>query len=134
MKLFRSILSIALALLVLISSTSFMVGMHFCGGHVQDIALFSKAEPCMMELKTPPCHKQAEPCCDDETVVHKGQEFKAQAAQPHLLAPSPIDIEQPQVLISEIIPSSAVSKVKYLNYDPPLPLQDLVVEHHVFLI
>jgi hypothetical protein len=134
MKLFRSISSIALALLVLLSSTSFMVGMHFCGGHVQDVALFTKAKPCMMEMKTPPCHKQAEPCCADETIVHKGQEFKASAAQPHLLTPTPIDIEQPSVLISVIIPSITISQTEYFNYDPPLRTQDLTVEHHVFLI
>jgi len=46
MKSLRTITSLTLALLVFVSSTSFMVGMHICSGEVQNIALFTKAEGC----------------------------------------------------------------------------------------
>ena len=134
MKTFRSISAIVLAFLVLVSSTSFMVGVHFCGGHAQDVALFTKAAPCKMEQKAPPCHKQSKPCCEDETIVHKGEDFKPSVSQFHLAGPTSVDIEQPVVVISEIIPSSPVSQVSYFNYDPPLQSHDITVEHQVFLI
>ena len=51
MKAVKTIFVFALALLVLVSSTSFMVGIHFCSGEVADMALFTEAEPCAMEKK-----------------------------------------------------------------------------------
>lgn len=133
MKTIRTIAAIVLALLVLVSSTSFMIGMHFCMGEVKNIALFSKADGCEKEKSLPPCHRHVKaPCCEDETVVHQGNDFKASIEHIQMIAPSPI--EQPLVLISEIIPSAPVSRTQYYNYDPPLRSCDLTVEQKVFLI
>jgi hypothetical protein len=135
MKLFRTISAILLATLVLVSSTSFMVGFHICMGEVQNVSIFSKADDCEMERNLPPCHrKMQEPCCDDETFVHEGDDFKASIKQIHISAPTPIYIEQPAVLISEIIPSAPSSRTHYHNYDPPLRSCDLTVAHQSFLI
>lgn len=135
MKAFRTISAVVLVLLVLVSSTSFMVGIHYCGGSVQNIALFTKADSCEKEQSLPPCHRHTKaPCCEDETVIHKGDDFKASMAHFHIVAPIPMDIEQPIVLISEVIPSTPVSSAQHYNYDPPLRSWDLTVEHQVFLI
>jgi len=135
MKKIRSISAVLLALLVLVSSTSFMIGMHFCMGEVQNIAFSSKADGCEKEQNLPPCHRHEKaPCCADETVVHKGDDFKASIAHIHTVAPFPIDIEAPLILISEVIPSAPLSRIQYYNYDPPLRCWDLTVEHQVFLI
>src|SRR5688572_17526973 len=109
MKAIRSISAVLLALLVLVSSTSFMVGMHICMGEVQNLALFTKADACEKEKSLPPCHRhQKAPCCEDETYVHDGDDFKASNAHFHVVAPAPIDIEQPMILISEVIPASPI--------------------------
>jgi hypothetical protein len=134
MKAVRTISAILLALLVLISSTSFMVGMHFCMGEVQNIALFTKADGCEMEKKLPPCHRHSQnPCCEDETLIHNAEDFNASLAEMHIDAPAPIYIEQP-VVIAEIIPTVSFSGIQYYNYDPPLRSCDLTVAHQVFLI
>lgn len=135
MKAIRSITAVILALLVLVSSTSFMVGMHLCMGEIQKVALFSKADSCEKEQSLPPCHRHTNaPCCEDETVIHDSDDLKASIAHIHLSVPAPVDIEQPLLLISEVIPSAPLSRVKYFNYDPPLRSCDLTVEHQVFLI
>jgi hypothetical protein len=135
MKAFRTIAAILLALLVLVSSTSFMIGMHICMGDVQNIALFSKAEGCEMEQKLSPCHRHLKaPCCEDETVIHEADDIKADIAHIHIDGPSPIDVNHSLVFISEIIPSAPLSRIQYYNYDPPLRSWDLTVEHQVFLI
>ena len=135
MKAFRTIAAILLALLVLVSSTSFMIGMHICMGDVQNIALFSKAEGCEMEQNLPPCHRHLKaPCCEDETVIHEADDIKADIAQIHIDRPSPIDVDHSLVFISEIIPSTPLARIQYYNYDPPLRSWDLTVEHQVFLI
>lgn len=135
MKASRSISAILLALLVLVSSTSFMVGMHLCMGEVQNIAFFSKADGCEREQNLPPCHRHTTaPCCDDETVIHEPDDFKGSVAQYHVAVPVPIDIDHSLVLISELIPTAPLSRFKYFNYDPPLRSSDLTVKHQVFLI
>jgi hypothetical protein len=135
MKAFRTISAVILAILVLFSSTSFMIGMHFCMGEVQNIAFFTKADACEKERSLPPCHRHIKvACCEDKTVVHKGDDFKASLVGFKLSAPATIDIEQALILISEIIPSAPVSRVQYYDYDPPLRSCDRTIEHQVFLI
>jgi hypothetical protein len=135
MKVLRTISAIVLAFLVLVSSTSFMVGMHICMGEVQNVALFTKADGCAKEKSLPPCHRHVKaPCCEDESVIHKADDFKVSANHVKIIAPVPVDIEQPLVLISEVIPSSPASRIQFYNYDPPLRSCDLTVEHQVFLI
>lgn len=135
MKAFRTISAVILALLVLVSSTSFMVGFHICMGQVQNIALFTKADSCEKEKNLPACHRHTNaPCCADETFVHKGDDFKGSIEHIHIGAPVPVVIEQPLVLISEVIPSAPIARVQYNNYDPPLRSYDLTVEQQVFLI
>jgi hypothetical protein len=134
MKFLRSILSICLAFLVLVSSSSFMVGIHYCGGSVQNVALFTKAEPCAMEKSMPPCHKHMNTCCEDEAVIHEGVGFKSSFFQLQLDAPVAIDADQPALFIAEIIPAHADTQLEYYIYDPPLPSSDLTIDHQVFRI
>jgi hypothetical protein len=124
-----------LALLVLVSSTSFMIGIHFCGGEIQNLAIFTKADSCEKERSLPPCHRHTKaPCCEDKTVIHKGDDFKSAAGHLHIEAPAPVDIDQPLVPLAEVIPSSLVSHIQDHNYDPPLRSGDITVEQQVFLI
>ena len=135
MKALRTISTIFLCLLVLFSSSSFMVGIHLCSGNIQDIALFSKAKSCVNEKELPPCHKQeSKPCCEDESVIHDAQDVKGDVSKLQLSPAPGFDIDQPLVLIAEVIPSSSLAQIQYYNYDPPLRWTDITVEHHVFLI
>lgn len=135
MKTFRTISAILLAILVLVSSTSFVVGLHICMGEVQNVALFGKADSCEKEKALPPCHKHMKPeCCQDETYIHEGDDFKASIEHIHVIAPVAIDIEQSVVPIAEVIPAAEISRTQYTDYDPPLRSADLTVEHQVFLI
>lgn len=135
MKTFRAISTVALAILILVSSTSFVIGMHFCMGEVQDVAFFARAEGCVMDKELPACHQPAKKqCCDDETVVHKGDDFKV---SPVVIshAGSSFEVVAPSLIaISEIIPERPLPHAEYYNYDPPLRSPDLTVRHQVFLI
>jgi len=135
MKQYRSILSVIFAFLVLFSSSSFMVGVHLCRGHVQDVALFGEATPCVMEKQVSTCHMhESKPCCEDEAIVHDGQDFQVSSTD-ITISPIPVfDIELPAILISEIIPSAPVARIHYDVYDPPLWSTDLTVSLQVFLI
>ena len=135
MKIFRPIVSIAFAILVLFSGSDLMVGIHLCSGQIKSIALFKKAEGCEKEKKLPPCHRQESiPCCQDETIVHNAQDFKGSETQIIIAPVTLIDVIQPSVLLSEIIPSLNIPLPQYYNYDPPLRPYDITIALHVFLI
>ena len=135
MKQFRPILSLAFALMVLFSGSNFMVGLHLCSGEIRNIAFFSKAEACEMEKLMPPCHRhETQPCCEDQTIIHNSEDFNAPTANISILPVLVLDVELPQVLISEVIPSSPFSRTRFYNYDPPARAADLTISLHTFLI
>jgi hypothetical protein len=135
MKGFRSIFSGAFAVLVLFSSSSFMVGIHLCSGRIQNVALFTKAESCEMEKKIPPCHRhESKPCCEDETIIHNSEDFNTRFTDFSIAPALASDVELPPVLISEVIPASPILNIQSFNYDPPLRASDLTVSFRVFLI
>ena len=134
MKALRIIGSLGFALLVLVSSTTFSVGMHLCGGRVNGVAFMEAADGCGHALM-PPCHRQLMTgCCHDELLVHESQGFKADlldvAFAPALLLPC----VQPALLIADIIPAQPEPQQSFLVYHVPLRSCDRVVIHQVFLI
>ena len=135
MKAFRTISAILLAILLLVSSTSFMVGIHKCGGEVLNVALFKKADGCEKERPEPPCHRHLKAsCCEDQTLTHASNDFKS---SPVITYAGPLGITAmlvPFTLVSEVIPSAFVSRIQWPDYSPPLASHDLTVEHQVFLI
>lgn len=134
MKAVQTIAVTVLAVLALVSSTSFMIGLHFCKGELQNIALFAKADACEKEKSLPPCPFHANvSCCDDQTIIHESDDFKAAVSYVDV-PPITFDIAPPAVILSEIIPSTYTAPVEYVIYDPPLRSSDLTVEHQVFLI
>ena len=135
MKFLKTISVLAMAFLVLVSSSSFMVGIHWCAGEIQNMALLAKAEGCEMEKNLPPCHKHlAAPCCEDETILHQREGFKASVSDIAISISPTLELELPQVILSEVIPSVPFSQPDYYNYDPPLRSYDLTISHRVFLI
>ncbi len=134
MKLFYSIVSSAFALLVLFASSNVMVGIHLCGGQIQNVALFGEADKCEME-KLPPCHRhESIPCCQDETIVHNAQDFNDHVTQLNITPTQVVDLVHPSILLDEVISSESISRFHHHNYDPPLRSHDLTVSLHVFLI
>jgi len=88
-----------------------------------------------MEKQLPPCHRhQAMTCCQDEAIVHDGEDFQVNASQLNIDTPFVAVVNHATVFVSEIIPSQAFPRSAYYNYDPPLPSTDLIVAHGVFLI
>ncbi|HEX8060812.1 MAG TPA: hypothetical protein VF473_07740 [Cyclobacteriaceae bacterium] len=135
MNIVRRTSAILLLMLVLISSTSFMIGMHFCGGELQKVALFDKADGCEQEKQLPPCHRHEAPaCCQDSSIVHDGDEFQSAQTQFSTSPTFVFEMAQPPVVVSEIISLREVSTPRYFNYDPPLRAPDLTVTLQVFLI
>jgi hypothetical protein len=133
MRLFRSILSLTLAVLVLLASSSFYVAMHSCSGRVNKIAFLEVADGCG-HAKMPPCHqKMMKGCCEDEVIAHEGQDLKYESKltiHPSFVA---LAIVHTPALIAEIVPAGQ-SALPFFDYDIPLRSADRTVMHRTFLI
>lgn len=66
-----------MAFVVLFSTMSFTVNMHYCGDTLVETAIFHKAKGCGMEMEKPStdgCSISNKSCCDDEQFVFDGQD------------------------------------------------------------
>jgi hypothetical protein len=135
MRSVRSIVSCVFILLVFVSSTPFMVGIHFCSGKIQNLALFARAEGCEKEKNLPPCHRRENSsCCDDAAVVHEGEVFNASVSKSGVPPVSFVPIAFPAFILSDINRGNFNAKEKIFKYDTPLRTRDRTVAYQVFLI
>ena len=74
----KKINAILMAFVVLFTTMSFSFSEHYCGDHLVDFALFSKAESCGMAMeKASPnsdCNAIKKDCCSDSIKQIKGQD------------------------------------------------------------
>ncbi len=139
MKQLKSIISFSLALMVLVSSSSFVVNMHFCGGHMQSVSLIEDATPCLMEVQLPPCHKKMAMkktgCCDDQHVVFEGKDFNSQVQDFSTLSWQAINWVAALPMIMEVIQvNEALAFSNHTPYKPPIVERDIPVLIQSFLI
>lgn len=128
-----------LALLVFVSSSSFTVNMHFCGGHVQSVSLIEDADACPMEVQLPPCHKKMAAkksgCCNDTQVSFEGKEFNKQIQDLSLVAWQLINAVATHPYIMEVVQvNEALTFSNYTPYKPPIVERDIPVLVQSFLI
>lgn len=66
-----------MAFVVLFSTMSFTLDMHYCGDTLVETALFHKAKGCGMDMQKPStegCSITKKNCCNDEQLVVSGQD------------------------------------------------------------
>jgi len=135
-KLIHKIMSLSMAIVVLFSTMSFTMDMHFCGGTLMDTAIFQQVKTCGMEMENPlteGCSVTKKSCCSDEQVVLDGQdELQLHAEQ--------ITLEQ-QVFIASFVYSyinlfESVDKKKtaFEAYKPPLVDKEIFKLDETYLI
>ena len=71
------VFSVVMVFLILVSTMSFTINMHYCGDTLVETALFHKTKGCGMEMEKPltdGCYISKKSCCDDKQVVIDGQD------------------------------------------------------------
>ncbi|GAA3787653.1 hypothetical protein GCM10022271_20210 [Corallibacter vietnamensis] len=129
-------MSLAMTFVVLFSTMSFTVNMHYCGDTLVESAIFQKAKGCGMEMEKPSteeCSITKKNCCDDKQLAIEGQdELQLQVDK--------ITFEQ-QVFIASFVYTyinlfegldSNVST--YEEYKPPLVIRQLYKIDETYLI
>ena len=135
-QILHKIMSLSMAFVVLFSTMSFTVDMHYCGDSLMDIAFFHKAETCGMDMEKPAsesCSITKKNCCNDEQVVVAGQDELQ-------LTFNKISFEQ-QVFITSFVYSylnlfEAVEKKapSFEDYKPPLVIKQIFKLDETYLI
>ena len=126
-----------MAFVVLFSTLSFSVGMHYCGNTLVDTALFHEAQTCGMEMQKDinTCNKMVvnKDCCHDEQIKVKGQKDLK-------ISFNDLDFQQ-QVFIASFTFSylNQFSDVKenrttFNEYPPPLIVKNIYKLDEVYLI
>lgn len=76
-QIFHKISSFLMAIVVLFSTMSFTIDMHYCGDSLVETAIFHKAKGCGMEMEKPStdgCSIKVKDCCSDEQLIVDGQD------------------------------------------------------------
>ena len=133
----RKITSILMALVVLFSTLSFSVDMHYCGDHLVDFSLFDKVDTCTMKAgiskSSSACAVMAMDCCSDIEVTIEGQDDLK-------IAFEQFTFEQ-QLFITSFVYSYInlfegldENVVTFKEYSPPPLIRDIPILDQTFLI
>jgi len=133
---FHKIWSIVMAFVVLFSTMSFTVSMHYCGDTLVETAIFNKAKGCGMEMEQPStegCSITKKNCCDDKQIAIEGlDELQFQvdkiAFEQHVLIAS---FAYTYINIFEGLNNNVSS---YEEYKPPLVIRRIYKIDETYLI
>lgn len=138
---FQQFVSIAMALLVIISTLSVSIEKHYCGDHLVDIAFFADAEKCGMEA--PDMDKEssdegsvlmANSCCKDVVDLVEGQDELSVSKTQVLKADQKIFILSFAAVFSGLNILEPQKHIPFEHYSPPKYVRDIQVLNEVFLI
>jgi hypothetical protein len=144
MKLIRQLILLVLTFLVLVSSTGISVGMHLCGGELEDLSFFGNEVDCPMEQqkeKLPSCHKvpdsdaDAKDCCHDHTLVFDHADATSDSKA--LLLSKALDLKFVaafKVVILQLFAPELDLKPRYALYESPPLARDIPVLVQSFLL
>jgi hypothetical protein len=139
MNYLKTITSVILAVLVLVSSSSFTVNMHLCGGELQSVSIIEDAASCPMEVQLPPCHrnmaKQKSDCCQDSHLAFEGKDFNYAFKEFKDVITSGSEVSVILPYIMEVVETELVlTAADFLPYKPPIVQRDIPVLIQSFLI
>lgn len=132
----HKIASFLMAFVVLFSTMSFTIDMHYCGDTLVDTAVFSKAKSCGMEsMETSSCEspRLKKNCCSEEQISFEGENELQ-------LTFEELNFQQ-QVFVSSLIytylnlfEGLEENIVPFKEYSPPLVVKDIQLLDEQFLI
>ncbi|MBD0776887.1 hypothetical protein HPE56_03690 [Maribacter sp. ANRC-HE7] len=137
-QLFHKIISIAMALVVLLTTTSFTIDMHYCGGNMVDFSFFHNVETCGMEnaeiastCENPELSKKS--CCSDDQLTIDGQDDLKNNFS-NLTFDQQVFVASFAYSYISLFEGTASNEVPFFDYAPPFVKRDVQVLHQTFLI
>ena len=127
-----------MAFLVMFSTMSFTINMHYCGDRLVDTAFFHKAKGCGMEMdESIPVSGNSilkKGCCTETHITVKGQDELKLNSFDKLKFKQQVIISAFIVSFSNIFQNLPLQIVPHKDYSPPNLFADIQVLDQVFLI
>ena len=136
--LFYKIMSVTMAMVVLVTTMSFSIDMHYCGETLVDFSFVEQVKTCGMEknrtasnCKAPSLSKES--CCSDKQFVQQGQDNLK-------ISFDSLSFEQQTFLTAftfsyiNLFEGTETKEVPFIAYPPPFIERDVQVLHQTFLI
>lgn len=137
-RLLTKIVSITLAFVVVFTTSSFTVDMHFCCNRLVDIAILSKAKSCKYEKQesdksTKECSLGQKDCCSNSIYVKNAD---------NNLEKSQFDFNKDKFAFVQtffydyinLFEGLEQKVVSFVDYHPPFIEKDILVLHMTFLL
>ena len=126
-----------MAVVVLFSTLSFTIDMHYCGNSLVDAAVFQKAKGCGMEMEvstsSSTCSTVKKDCCKEDQIIVKGQdELK--------IAFEKLSIDQQFFIASyiytyiDLFEGLEQKAIHFKEYSPPLVIKQIYKLDETYLI
>lgn len=126
-----------MAFVVLLTTMSFTIDMHYCGDTMVDFSFVQKVESCGMEKVQPPqpCENSVseKSCCSDEQLMVDGQN-DLKTSFDTLTFGQQTFIASFFYSYINLFEASDDKIVPFKNYHPPFLERDVLVLNQVFLI
>lgn len=121
-----------MALLLLAATTSWTVDKHFCMGQLVDVAFFTDADSCGMNMGDIPEAWKMD-CCTDQLIVITGQD-NLKITYNDLSVPQKLFLTSFVHSYATLFEVAEEQHVPHRDYPPPLLVRDLQLLDEVFLI
>lgn len=137
-QVFRKIMSFMMALVVLLSTMSLTVDMHFCGENLVDVAIFKEVKTCGMKMKqaskSDGCSVSKKDCCHDETQIIQGQDTLKASSFDTLSLAQQIFVAFFIYTYRTLFEGSQATTNSYRDYVTPLVVREIYKLDETYLI
>jgi len=125
-----------MAIVVLFSTMSFAIDMHYCGDTLVETAIFQKAVGCEMDMdssSTKECSVTEKNCCENEQLVVDGQD-NLQVSANEISFNNPLFIVSFVYTYHNLFNDAVDSNTTYVTYISPLVVKDIFKLDETYLI
>lgn len=125
-----------MAIVVLFSTMSFTIDMHYCGDTLIDTAVFKKVTTCGMEMQTTTskeCTFTKKNCCSDIHIVLNGQD-ELKTSFDSLSIDQQVFISCYVYIYSSILEEPYQTVTSYKDYSPPSFIRTIYKLDQTYLI
>ncbi len=140
-KRFQQFISVAMALLVLISTLSLSIEKHYCGDHLVDVAFFTDVQKCGTEVSDMGLEASdadtvltKNSCCKDVVDLLEGQDELSLEKTKDLNTNQKVFIMSFASVFSGLNLLEPKNSKQFEHYSPPKVVEDIQILNEVFLI
>ena len=131
---FQQLLSVAMALLVFISTLSISIEKHYCGDHLVDVSIFADVQKCGMEEADQGAILMTQSCCKDVINFVEGQDELSLEKTKELSSHQKVFVFSFAYTFSGLFEFEPQNHSPFEHYSPPNYVEDIQVLNEVFLI